>query len=178
MNIHDVVTQDTADQQDATDQQDSGIVTQRNEVPLKVEESMPQDTKETIPNPNPSLESVTEQTNPAIGTAASLPTFISSQEGSSQPQTGPQIQPQLDPHTLQSPEPVPQLKQEMNGLVGDTKSKLDLVNTIGGSQTRRYLNEYVTPALLDGMRQIAIKQPENPLRVLGEYLIARSEDTK
>ncbi|ODV89944.1 hypothetical protein CANCADRAFT_1675 [Tortispora caseinolytica NRRL Y-17796] len=45
----------------------------------------------------------------------------------------------------------------------------------GGAPVRRYLNAKVTPVLLEGMRKIAREQPENPLRSLGEYLIARSE---
>lgn len=53
--------------------------------------------------------------------------------------------------------------------------KIDLSETIGGSQTRRYLNKNVTPFLLNGMRQIAIDKPDDPLRVLGEYLIQQSD---
>nr|6BX3_M Chain M, COMPASS component SDC1 [Saccharomyces cerevisiae S288C]6BX3_N Chain N, COMPASS component SDC1 [Saccharomyces cerevisiae S288C] len=40
--------------------------------------------------------------------------------------------------------------------------------------TRKYLNTNVTPHLLAGMRLIAVQQPEDPLRVLGEYLIEQS----
>lgn len=55
-------------------------------------------------------------------------------------------------------------------------SGINLVETIGGSQTRRYLNDKVTPVLLEGMRKIAVEQPADPLRVLGEYLIERSDN--
>ncbi|KAK9471763.1 Dpy-30 motif-domain-containing protein [Dipodascopsis tothii] len=44
----------------------------------------------------------------------------------------------------------------------------------GGAPTRRYLNEQVTPVLLEGMRMLARERPENPLEVLGQYLIAQS----
>ncbi|CAG61468.1 uncharacterized protein GVI51_K06369 [Nakaseomyces glabratus] len=57
-----------------------------------------------------------------------------------------------------------------------TGSGINLVETIGGSQTRRYLNDKVTPVLLEGMRKIAVEQPADPLRVLGEYLIERSDN--
>ncbi|CAI4364659.1 ASN_HP2_G0012570.mRNA.1.CDS.1 [Saccharomyces cerevisiae] len=60
-------------------------------------------------------------------------------------------------------------------------SKLENVNlaaTVGGSQTRKYLNTNVTPHLLAGMRLIAVQQPEDPLRVLGEYLIEQSNILK
>ncbi|KAK9376395.1 uncharacterized protein V1513DRAFT_411460 [Lipomyces chichibuensis] len=45
----------------------------------------------------------------------------------------------------------------------------------GGAPTRRYLNELITPALLDGVRLVAREQPENPLEVLGKYLLERSK---
>lgn len=50
----------------------------------------------------------------------------------------------------------------------DSKSMADIV---GGSQVRKYLNANVTPYLLQGMRQIANEQPQQPLKALGEYLI-------
>ncbi|CAI4059400.1 Sdc1p SKDI_04G6720 [Saccharomyces kudriavzevii IFO 1802] len=55
---------------------------------------------------------------------------------------------------------------------------VDLAATVGGSQTRRYLNAKVTPHLLAGMRLIAVEQPDDPLRVLGEYLIEQSKIRK
>ncbi|SCU94267.1 LADA_0G07558g1_1 [Lachancea dasiensis] len=54
-------------------------------------------------------------------------------------------------------------------------NRIDIGETIGGSQTRKYLNERVTPALLRGMRLLAKDQPEDPLRALGEYLIQESQ---
>ncbi|KAK9333798.1 hypothetical protein V1520DRAFT_330620 [Lipomyces starkeyi] len=45
----------------------------------------------------------------------------------------------------------------------------------GGAPTRRYLNELITPALLDGVKLVAREQPENPLEVLGKYLLERSK---
>ncbi|CAI4057754.1 hypothetical protein SUVZ_02G5750 [Saccharomyces uvarum] len=55
---------------------------------------------------------------------------------------------------------------------------VDLASTVGGSQTRKYLNTNVTPHLLAGMRLIAVQQPDDPLRTLGEYLINQSEIQK
>ncbi|CAI4038321.1 hypothetical protein SMKI_04G6650 [Saccharomyces mikatae IFO 1815] len=55
---------------------------------------------------------------------------------------------------------------------------INLAATVGGSQTRKYLNANVTPHLLAGMRLIAVQQPEDPLRVLGEYLIEQSDILK
>ncbi|KAK9325358.1 hypothetical protein V1517DRAFT_314705 [Lipomyces orientalis] len=46
----------------------------------------------------------------------------------------------------------------------------------GGAPTRRYLNELITPALLDGVKLVAREQPENPLEMLGKYLLERSRN--
>ncbi|KAM3426379.1 hypothetical protein MY4824_009999 [Beauveria thailandica] len=45
-----------------------------------------------------------------------------------------------------------------------------------GDSTRRYLNTKVTGALLEGMKMLAKEQPDDPLRVLGEYLIQRAKE--
>ncbi|EER29443.1 COMPASS (complex proteins associated with Set1p) component [Coccidioides posadasii str. Silveira] len=44
----------------------------------------------------------------------------------------------------------------------------------GGAPARIYLNEKIVPYLLEGMKPLAKDQPPNPLRLLGEYLIAKS----
>ncbi|GLB11883.1 COMPASS (complex proteins associated with Set1p) component [Aspergillus tubingensis] len=46
----------------------------------------------------------------------------------------------------------------------------------GGAPIRRYMNEKIVPHLLDGMTAVAKEQPPNPLRVLGEYLIQKSNE--
>lgn len=49
---------------------------------------------------------------------------------------------------------------------------------VGGSSVRQYLNKNVTPHLLEGLKMMAKSKPEDPLRELGEFLIARSEQLK
>lgn len=44
-----------------------------------------------------------------------------------------------------------------------------------GAPVRQYLNEFVTPYLLEGMKIIARDQPANPLEALGRYLIQQSQ---
>ncbi|CCH61333.1 hypothetical protein TBLA_0E02770 [Henningerozyma blattae CBS 6284] len=67
----------------------------------------------------------------------------------------------------------PSIKQEDSAKDNELKKNksladsIDLSATVGGSQTRKYLNKYVTPTLLNGMRLISIEQPKDPLRVLG-----------
>ncbi|KAG6031386.1 hypothetical protein E4U41_007588 [Claviceps citrina] len=45
-----------------------------------------------------------------------------------------------------------------------------------GDPTRQYLNTRVTGVLLQGMKQLAKDQPQDPLRCLGEYLIQKSKE--
>lgn len=40
-----------------------------------------------------------------------------------------------------------------------------------GSSTRAWLNQNVTPALLEGVRHIALTKPDKPLEALGQFLI-------
>ncbi|KAK9453759.1 hypothetical protein V1511DRAFT_504420, partial [Dipodascopsis uninucleata] len=47
----------------------------------------------------------------------------------------------------------------------------------GGAPTRQYLNDTVTPALLEGVKLIAREQPDNPLEVLGRFLLEQSKNT-
>ncbi|EON62095.1 hypothetical protein W97_01314 [Coniosporium apollinis CBS 100218] len=50
--------------------------------------------------------------------------------------------------------------------------------TLHGSPTRVYLNQHVTPYLLEGMKRLAIEEPEKPLRWLAEFLAARSREVE
>ncbi|RMJ08519.1 hypothetical protein CDV36_011868 [Fusarium kuroshium] len=45
-----------------------------------------------------------------------------------------------------------------------------------GDSTRQYLNTKVTGVLLEGMKQLAKDKPNDPLRVLGEYLLQKSKE--
>ncbi|KAK9379360.1 uncharacterized protein V2V93DRAFT_373610 [Kockiozyma suomiensis] len=70
-----------------------------------------------------------------------------------------------------------------NGTISSNPDKLQDISSLhqpvrGGAPTRRYLNELVTPALLDGMKLIAREQPDNPLEKLALYLLDRSKKSK
>ncbi|KAK4660307.1 COMPASS (complex proteins associated with Set1p) component [Podospora pseudocomata] len=43
-----------------------------------------------------------------------------------------------------------------------------------GAPVRQYINSKITGVLLEGMKLVAREQPKDPLRVLGEYLLQRS----
>ncbi|CCD26274.1 Sdc1p NDAI_0H01000 [Naumovozyma dairenensis CBS 421] len=65
--------------------------------------------------------------------------------------------------------------EDDNNNNGPDLKNINISETIGGTSTRKYINRYVTPFLLAGMKKIAVEKPEDPLRVLGEYLIEQSE---
>ncbi|KAK2731608.1 COMPASS (complex proteins associated with Set1p) component [Myotisia sp. PD_48] len=46
----------------------------------------------------------------------------------------------------------------------------------GGAPARMYMNEKIVPYLLEGMKIVAKDQPANPLQLLGEYLIQKSQE--
>ncbi|KAL5340325.1 hypothetical protein BJX70DRAFT_361431 [Aspergillus crustosus] len=48
----------------------------------------------------------------------------------------------------------------------------------GGAPARVYMNEKIVPYLLEGMKNVTKEQPPNPLRVLGEYLIQKSNEVE
>ncbi|KAJ5099310.1 hypothetical protein N7532_006311 [Penicillium argentinense] len=48
----------------------------------------------------------------------------------------------------------------------------------GGAPARVYLNEKIVPHLLEGMKSVAREQPSNPLKVLGEFLLQKSEEVE
>ncbi|KAM3067667.1 COMPASS (complex proteins associated with Set1p) component [Clarireedia jacksonii] len=63
--------------------------------------------------------------------------------------------------TSQHPDPGPALPSEAS---------------VHGGSARSYLNGKVTGVLLEGMKVLARDQPKDPLRVLGEYLLAKSKE--
>ncbi|PTU17814.1 hypothetical protein P175DRAFT_0423228, partial [Aspergillus ochraceoroseus IBT 24754] len=48
----------------------------------------------------------------------------------------------------------------------------------GGAPARVYMNEKIVPYLLEGMKNVTKEQPPNPLRVLGEFLIQKSNEVE
>ncbi|KAH3914622.1 hypothetical protein HBI56_096360 [Parastagonospora nodorum] len=45
-----------------------------------------------------------------------------------------------------------------------------------GSPTRVYLNQYVTPHLLEAMKHLATTEPDKPLKFLSEFLAQKSAE--
>jgi len=47
-----------------------------------------------------------------------------------------------------------------------------------GSPTRIFLNQNVTPYLLEGMKHLAVNEPEKPLKWLSEFLEKKSKEVE
>ncbi|EUC47619.1 hypothetical protein COCMIDRAFT_89501 [Bipolaris oryzae ATCC 44560] len=47
-----------------------------------------------------------------------------------------------------------------------------------GSPTRVYLNQHVTPYLLEAMKHLATQEPEKPLKWLSEFLAQKSAEVE
>ncbi|OJJ55168.1 hypothetical protein ASPSYDRAFT_117478, partial [Aspergillus sydowii CBS 593.65] len=62
----------------------------------------------------------------------------------------------------------------------DTMTSATNANPVrpGGAPARVYMNEKIVPYLLEGMKNVTKEQPSNPLRVLGEYLIQKSNEVE
>ncbi|QSZ30016.1 hypothetical protein DSL72_004534 [Monilinia vaccinii-corymbosi] len=58
----------------------------------------------------------------------------------------------------------------------DTGPSLPTEASVHGAPARVYLNQTVTGSLLEGMKLLAKEQPRDPLRVLGEFLLAKSKE--
>ncbi|KAJ5105082.1 hypothetical protein NUU61_002429 [Penicillium alfredii] len=72
---------------------------------------------------------------------------------------------------------------EINGAgsntpIGDLSNASTSQVRPGGAPARVYLNEKIVPHLLEGMKSVAKEQPSNPLRVLGEFLIQKSNEVE
>lgn len=46
---------------------------------------------------------------------------------------------------------------------------------VGGSSIRQYLNKHLTKHVLQGLKEVADKKPQDPLIYLGKYLIEQGE---
>ncbi|CAD1811783.1 Dpy-30 motif family protein [Candida parapsilosis] len=96
-----------------------------------------------------------------------------------------------------SPQPEPQVTVEANGTPRGTTPTPQLQSKqvkqeprfpdsnlpplheiVGGSSIRRYLNKHLTQHLLDGLKEVGMVKPDDPLKYLGEFLIARSDEER
>lgn len=101
------------------------------------------------------------------------------------PQADPQTAPEVVPTPVQAApasQPPPQT-QPVAAIAAVRSSPAPLAGPPlqpipNGAPARVYLNQMVTPHLLEGMKHLAVYQPEKPLEWLGEYLSMKSREVE
>lgn len=82
---------------------------------------------------------------------------------------------------LEEPVTKKQKVEEQEELDSQEIPKFDLPpvhELVGGSSVRKYLNQNLTPHLLEGLKIIGKNKPEDPLYELAQFLLRRSEELK
>lgn len=90
------------------------------------------------------------------------------------PAGAPSINPSSTISTPSAPAPAATSTADANAL----KNAFAAQVRPGGAPARVFLNEKVVPYLLEGMKAITRDQPPNPLHVLGEFLIQKSNEVE
>ncbi|KAL4753487.1 hypothetical protein BDW72DRAFT_190940 [Aspergillus terricola var. indicus] len=122
------------------------------------------------PNSNPSFTSTTTSTHPP---AQPQPAFA-------QPQDFPRTAtPKLNPNSNPMANETSQISSAGAGSANAAAAD-PIASTVrpGGAPARVYMNEKIVPYLLEGMKTVTKEQPANPLRVLGEFLIQKSNEVE
>ncbi|MCJ1336187.1 hypothetical protein MMC09_001463 [Bachmanniomyces sp. S44760] len=117
-----------------------------------------------IPPPSTSTSTSTSTSRPAASTLLPPPPPPTTTTATPQLPNGHAPSPTTASAPASAPVPAP--------------SQIPTKPTPHGAPARRYLNEKVTGVLLEGMKILAAEQPEDPLRVLGEFLVARGREVE
>ncbi|KAI5786454.1 hypothetical protein DFH27DRAFT_259563 [Peziza echinospora] len=136
----------------------------------QTQHSQPRPSQSQGPNPlaGPIHTQQGYSTQPALGTYQAQVSSIPSGQHHLPPSGQ-----QPSSHTTQSQH---QPRPNTPGNVSSTPPTLSASNQIppGGAPARQYINENVTPYLLEGMKMLVREQPSDPLKVLGEWLIEQN----
>ena len=108
--------------------------------------------------PPPALDSIPDQNLPPADTLSSNPQLIPTAVA-----TPPA------PSSMSAPRP--------DSMPPQPSTKPDQPVAHGGP-TRQYLNQFVTPHLLEGMKHVAAYEPKKPLLWLSEFLRERSKEVE
>ncbi|KAJ4287922.1 hypothetical protein N0V90_011937 [Kalmusia sp. IMI 367209] len=77
---------------------------------------------------------------------------------------------------LSAPSPAPPSTSARNSPHPSGPVQAPVHATLHGAPTRRYLNEHVTPHLLEAMKHLATEEPDKPLKYLSEFLARKSRE--
>ncbi|KAK3112227.1 hypothetical protein LTR53_011722 [Teratosphaeriaceae sp. CCFEE 6253] len=90
------------------------------------------------------------------------------------PQPPPQPQ-SLHPPVAQATPTIPQHTARPNSIPPPPVRTQPVAH---GGPTRQYLNQHLTPHLLEGMKYLAMQEPDKPLLWLSEFLRDRSKEVE
>ncbi|KAF2831436.1 hypothetical protein CC86DRAFT_366799 [Ophiobolus disseminans] len=121
------------------------------------------------PSPNPSLQPTEQDPTLQNGTPTALPDIEMSDPTPQQEQPAVQAAP--------TPVPQPPPVSSRNSPHPSAPAQQTPTQPVPhGSPTRVYLNQYVTPHLLEAMKHLATTEPDKPLKWLSEFLAMKSAE--
>ncbi|KAL1594723.1 hypothetical protein SLS59_008773 [Nothophoma quercina] len=133
--------------------------------------------------PTPITNGTTATNEAADVTMADSTEVPASTELQSQPtplsEAQPESQPAPTPAPVSAPTPTPALAASASSRNSPHPSAPQQAPTQPiphGSPTRVYLNQHVTPHLLEAMKHLATNEPEKPLKFLSEFLAMKSAE--
>ncbi|KAF9736230.1 hypothetical protein PMIN03_010629 [Paraphaeosphaeria minitans] len=137
-----------------------------------------------IPNGTPAEDVEMAEPTPAPATEQPASTEASSIAPESAP--APTLEPQAQPPPVQqqqhvqpalsAPSPAPALASLRNSPHPSGPAQIPVHATLHGAPTRQYLNQHVTPHLLEAMKHLVTEEPEKPLEYLSKWLAQKSAE--
>ncbi|KAH6638070.1 hypothetical protein C7974DRAFT_153623 [Boeremia exigua] len=139
---------------------------------------------ETEPTPITNGAASTETADVTMADSTDIPV---STEPESQTAPLPEVQPEAQPESQPAPTPTPVSAPTPTPAPAAPVSSRNSPHPSGpqqapthpiphGSPTRVYLNQHVTPHLLEAMKHLATNEPEKPLKFLSEFLAMKSAE--
>ncbi|KAJ4345691.1 uncharacterized protein N0V89_011826 [Didymosphaeria variabile] len=119
----------------------------------------------------------------AVEQSAPTETSAIASESAPAPPSEPQAQPppvqqQQQPAqpALSAPSPAPAPASSRNSPHPSGPAQIPVHATLHGAPTRQYLNQHVTPHLLEAMKHLVTEEPEKPLEFLSKWLAQKSAE--
>ncbi|KAK7182127.1 hypothetical protein DPSP01_008281 [Paraphaeosphaeria sporulosa] len=143
----------------------------------------PQTAPAVAPIPNGTLAEDVEMAEsapaPATEQSASTEASAVAPESAPAPTSEPQAQPPPVQHVqpaLSAPSPAPAPVSSRNSPHPSGPAQIPVHATLHGAPTRQYLNQHVTPHLLEAMKHLVTEEPEKPLEYLSKWLAQKSAE--
>ncbi|KAF2442523.1 hypothetical protein P171DRAFT_364703 [Karstenula rhodostoma CBS 690.94] len=132
-----------------------------------------------IPNGTPAEDVEMADPTPAPATEHPVPVETPTIAPEFAPAPAPTSEPQVQPPPVQQQQPVqPALSapSSRNSPHPSGPAQMPVHATLHGAPTRQYLNQHVTPHLLEAMKHLVTEEPEKPLEYLSKWLAQKSAE--